>query len=107
MGLGGGEALIPQVNGKLEGVAEGFGKGLGADGLGADVAGKIEGMAEDDLGAAEFAEEAPQGFKVLLVIPANEGQDGLRGEAKLVGDGNADAAGAEIEAQEARFHTSS
>jgi len=73
--------------------------------LRAYVAGHIEGIAEDDGGAAEFAEEAAEGFQVQLRVFADQREDGLGGEAELIGDSDADAAGAEIEAQEAGLHS--
>jgi hypothetical protein len=105
VGLGGSEALVPEVDREGEGLAERLGESVGSGGLGADVAGHIERIAEDDSGAAVFAQEAPQGFEVLLRVFADQGEDGLSGEAELIGDGDADAAGAEIEAQEAGFHS--
>ena len=66
MGFGRGEALVPEVDGEGEGGVEGFGEGVGFRGLGADVAGHVERIAEDDGGAAEFAEQAAEGFEVLL-----------------------------------------
>lgn len=62
MGFGGGQALVPQVDGEGEGCVEGFSEGVGFRCLGADVAGHVEGIAEDDGGAAEFAEETSEGF---------------------------------------------
>lgn len=105
MRLSGSEALVPEVDGEGEGFAERFGESVGSGGLGADVAGHIEGIAQDDGGAAVFAQEAAEGFKVLLLVFADQGEDGLSGEAELVGDSDADAAGAEIEAQKAGFHS--
>jgi hypothetical protein len=105
MGFGGAEALIPEMDGEGEGAAEGFGEGLGADRLRADVSGKMEGVAENDLRAAKFAEQAAERLQVLLLIPANKGQHRLRGEAEFIGDGNANAAGAKIEAEQAGLHT--
>jgi hypothetical protein len=105
VGLGGGKTLVPEVDREGEGLAEGLGERVGSGGLGADIAGHIEGIAEDNGGAPVFAQEAAQGFEVLLCVFANQGEDGLGGEAELIGDGDADAAGAEIEAQEAGFHS--
>jgi hypothetical protein len=104
VGFGGGEALVPEVNGEGKSLAEGFGKGLGSGGLGAEIAGHIEGIAEDDGCAVEFAQEAAEGFQVLFRIFPDEGEDWLRGEAELIGDGDADAATAEVKAEEARDH---
>jgi hypothetical protein len=105
VGLGGSEALVPEVDGKGEGSAERLGESVGSGGLGADIAGHIEGIAKDDGGTAVFAQEAAEGFEVQLRIFADQGENGLSGEAELVGDGDADTAGAEIEAQEAGFHS--
>ena len=85
--------------GRREGLAERVGEGSGFGGLGAYVAGEVERIAEDDGGAAEFAEQAAERFQVLLCVFAHQSEHGLRGQAQLVGDGDADAAGAEIEAQ--------
>lgn len=106
VGLGGGKSLIPKMNGEGKGIAEGGGELLGAAGLGAEVAGEVEGIAEDDGGAVEFAEEAAEGFEILAGIFADEGEHGLGGKAELIRDGDADAASAEIEAEEARRHPS-
>jgi hypothetical protein len=106
VGFSRGEALVPEVDGEGECLAEGFGKGVGFGRLGADVARHIEGVAEDDGRAAEFAEQAAEGFEVLPGVFADQGEDGLSGKAKLVGDGNADAAVSGIEAQEAGLHSS-
>lgn len=48
MGFGRGEALVPEVDGEAEGSVEGFSEGVGFRGLGADVAGHVERIAEDD-----------------------------------------------------------
>lgn len=104
MGFGGGEAFVPEVDGEGEGGTEGIGEGLGLGGERANIAGEMEGVAEDDGGAAIFTEEAAEGAEVLLRAFAVEGEDGLGGDAELVGDGDTDAAGTEIESEEARRH---
>ena len=103
VGFGRGKAFIPKVNGEAEGFAERLGKGLGFGGLGAEVSRHIEGVAEDDGGAAISAKQAPERLQILFEVLAEEGEDGLGGEAEFVRDGNADAAVAEVEAEEA-FH---
>jgi hypothetical protein len=45
MGLMGGEALVPKMDGQAAQLAELSGEGLGFDGLGTRVAGKAEGIA--------------------------------------------------------------
>src|SRR5581483_9362742 len=104
VGFGGGEALVPKVYGQSEGLAQGFGKGMGFGGLGADVAGHVQGIAENNGRTAEFAQEAAEGFQVLLDVFAHQGKDRLGGQAELVGDSDADAAVTEIEAEEAGGH---
>ncbi len=103
--FGRGEALVPQVDGEGEGCAKGFCKGVGFRCLGADVAGHVEGIAQDDGGAAEFAEKTAEGFEVLLRIFADQSEDGLSGEAELVRDRDPNAAVSKIEAQQAGFHS--
>lgn len=105
--LGRGETLIPEVHGKGEGFAEGFGEGLGFGGLGAQVAGKIQGIPENNGGTVEPAKEPAERPEVLAKAFAGEGEHGLRGEAELVRNGHADAAGAIVEAEEAGRHSSS
>ena len=103
--FGGGKALVPQMHGQGEGFVEGFGEGVGFRCLGADVAGHVEGIAEDDGGAAEFAQKTAEGFEVLLRIFADQSEDGLSGQTELVGDRVPNAAVSEIEAQQAGFHS--
>jgi hypothetical protein len=104
MGFCGGEALVPEMDGKRKGFAERFREGLGFGGLRAQVAGHVEWIAEDDGFAAELAEEAAEGFEVLLRIFVDKGENGLCGEAELIGDGDTDAATAEIESEVAGGH---
>jgi len=100
----GGEALIPEVDGKREGFAEGFREGLGFGCLRAEIARHVEWIAEDDGFAAELAEEAPERFEVLPRIFVDEGENGLRGQAELIGNGDTDAATAVIESEVAGGH---
>ena len=65
----------------------------------------IEWIAENDASTAEFAQQAADGFEVLLQIFTDEGEDGLGSEAELIRDGDADAAVTEIEAQQAWLHS--
>ncbi len=110
VGLGGGEALVPEVDGEAELGAEGFGEGLGAGGLGALIAGHVEGVADDGLGdGGVLAEDAGDGLEVVLEAGAVEGEEGLSGVAEFVGEGEADAAVADVEAENSLdwFHGSS
>jgi len=104
VGFGGGEALVPEVDGEVQLGAEGFGEGLGASGLGALVAGHVEGVADDGFGdGGVFAQDARDGFEVVAEFGAVQGEEGLGGVAELVGEGEADAAIAYVEAEDAGF----
>jgi hypothetical protein len=98
MGFGGGKALVPEVDGQAGFVAQELGESLSLRGLGTLISGHVEGVADDDLGAAVFADEAGERFEVPLAVGAREGEDGLRGEAERVGDSDANAAVSDVEA---------
>jgi hypothetical protein len=104
--LSGREALVPEMDWKGKGFTKGLGESVGFCCLGAEVAGHIEGVSQDDGRAAKSAKEAAERPEVLFRISADEGEDGLGGETKLVGDSHTDAAVSEIEAQEAGLHSS-
>jgi hypothetical protein len=104
MSFGRGKALVPQMNGEGKGGVEGLGEGVGFRGLGADVAGHVERIAKDNGGAAEFPEQAAEGFEVLLCVFTNQGEDGLSGETEFVRNRDPNAAVSEVEAQQAGFH---
>mgnify|MGYP001551720941 CR=1 FL=1 len=97
MGFGGGQPLVPEVHGQGESSAQSVREDLSLRRLGADVAGHVERMAEDDGGAVVSAKQAAEGFQVGFRIFPHQGQDRLRGQAELIGDGNTDAAISEIE----------
>lgn len=104
MGFGRGQALVPEVDGEREGGAQSVGEGMGFGGLGANIAGHVQRIAQNDGGAPVFAEEATEGLQVGFDVPADESQDRLRGEPEFIGDGDPDAAVSEIKAKEARRH---
>ena len=104
----GGEALVPQMDGQAGELAECGGEGLGFGCLGARLAGKMDGIADDDGGHGEAAREARQGAQVFSGdggrgATALEREHRLRREAQLVGDGHADASVADVEAEIAGF----
>ncbi len=101
MGLGGGEAFVPQVEGELSLLMHQAGKVLGLDGLGTQVAGHVERIADDDGAAVMATGEAREGAEVLASAGANEGEHGLCGEAESIGDGYTDAAIAHVQTHEA------
>jgi len=100
MGFGGGQALVPEVDGQAGFVAEELGESLSLRGLGTLISGHVEGVADDDPGAAIFADKAGERFEVLLAVGARESEDGLRGETERVGDGDTNAAVSDVETHE-------
>lgn len=111
VGLGGGEALIPEVDGKGNGL---IGSWLGgvrlheggqlrdeavdALGLPAVTAGEQKGVADDDAGAAVAAGEAQDGALVAARLDALERHEGL-GDAQSVRERDANAACADVKAE--------
>jgi UPF0755 protein len=104
MSFRGGEALVPQVHGEGKGFAEGVGEGVRFGGLGTQIAGKVQRIAQDDSGTVEAPQEAAEGSEILAGVPADEGEYGLSREAQLVRNGDADAASTKIEAEQAWRH---
>ena len=101
VGIVGGEAFVEEVEGEvgvgLAGeVFEGLGEGEGFDGLWAGGAVGVERVADEDGFDFVLADEAGDGFEVGAEVGAVEGEEGLRGETEGVGDGDADAAVADI-----------
>ncbi len=101
MGFAGAQTFVREVDGKVEGGADLFGESLGFEGLGADLAGHMEGIADDDLGDGVFAEDTADGFEVGARSGAIEGEERLDGEAEGIRDGEADAFAADIKGEEA------
>ncbi len=102
VGFARGEAFIEEM------VREGgvFGEESGGEGVGlcrlrARGAVGVEGIAEEEGADFVFADETGDGFKVGTEVGAMEGEEGLRGEAETVGDGEADASVADIEREDA------
>jgi hypothetical protein len=106
VGVVGGEALVEEVVGEGGvGFAEGLGEGLSFGGLGAGCAVGVEGIADEEDFDVVLADEAADGFEVGSYVwfgaGAVEGEEGLSGEAEGVGDGEADAAVADVERESA------
>ncbi len=79
------------------GLLEGLGEGLGLGGLGAGGAVGVQGIADQEDFDFVLADEARDGFEVGAKGGAVEGEERLRGEAERVGDGETDAAVADVE----------
>lgn len=101
VGLGGAEALIPQVNGQIEFGAEGVGKFFRGKGARAAVAGEMNRPSHDNFRAGIASQQTPQRAEIVARIGMDEGEQGLGGEAELVGQGDADAPRTVIEAENA------
>src|SRR5947208_16494774 len=89
------------MNWEAELVAEGFGEGAHLFGLRAFGAAHAEREADDDLFDFMFADYLLEGVEVVAFVLAMESFEALGGDAEGVGDGDADAAGADVEAKDA------
>ena len=98
----GGEALVEEVvsEGGV-GFFERVGEGLGFGGLGAGRSVGVKRVADKEYFDFVLADEAGDGFEVgpyvWFGMTAVKGEEGLGGEAERVGDGEADAAVADVE----------
>ena len=106
MGFESGPAFVEQVvRERGVGFAEGLGKGLGLRGLRALGAVSVERVADDERGDVMLADEARNGFQISEQVwfrrAAMDGEERLRGEAELVGNGETDAAVANVEGEDA------
>lgn len=97
VGLAGGEALVQKMVGEGRvSLAEGGSEGEGLGGLGAGGAVGVEGVADDDDLDRVLADEAGDGFEVGPEIRSVQGEERPRGDAELVGDGEAYALVADV-----------
>lgn len=100
MGLSCSQPLIPQGHGQTELLPQHFRKGLSLDSLRTEIAGHIQRIADDDLSAGMFAQDARERAEVLTAIAADQGEDWLGGDASLVGDSHANATVAYVKTQD-------
>jgi hypothetical protein len=105
MSFGGGEALVPEVDGEgwlVRGLCnerlELFDEEMDAPGLAAGISGEVQRVSDDNAGAAMAAGEAEDGALVAAGLRALEGKQRLR-DAQGIGERDADAAGADVEAE--------
>ena len=70
--LGGGEALVPEVDGDAEVLGEHFAEGLSFFSLRAGVAGWVERESDDDFGEWSAVHEAIEVAKVVAAVGAGE-----------------------------------
>jgi hypothetical protein len=104
VGLGGGEALVPEMDGErwVAGFCdEGFelvDEAMDPLGLAAGVSGEVERVADDDAGTVMAAGEAKDGALVAAGLRAIDGEKRLR-DAENAGERDTDAARADIETE--------
>lgn len=101
VGLGRGQAFIPKMDWKLEMFAEIVGKSLNLLGLDAFRTAHAKRQANYDFFDAVVADDAMKKGKIVFLVLAVEGVQTLRGDAERVRDGHPDAAGANVEAENA------
>jgi hypothetical protein len=102
VGVVGSEALVEEVVGEGGvGFTEGVGEGLGLGCLGAGGAVDVEGVADEKGFDLVLADEAGDSFEVSAEGGAVEREEGLGGEAERVGDGETDAAVADVQRESA------
>lgn|GEM_PF-4362859 len=100
MGFVRGKALIPEVNGQAGQLAKLGGEGLSFDGLGAEFAGEMHGVADNNGHDSKAPGKTGDGAQILAwVAVALERENRLGGEAEFVRDSNANAAIANIEGE--------
>lgn len=99
-----GQSLVPKVDGQSGELAELGGEGLVFLRLGAEFAGEVDGIADDQSDDGVAAGQAGEGAQVFTAVAAAfQREDRLGGKAELVADGHADAAIADVEAEVARM----
>src|SRR5512132_1175220 len=92
VGLGGGESLIPQVNGQLELGAELLGKGGHLLRLRAGLTAHAQRETDDDLADVVVVNQAPECSEISFLVAATDGLESLGGDPKGVSDRGADGA---------------
>ena len=102
VGFLGGVTLVEEMVREVGvGCAEFGGEGLSFGRLGAGGAVGVEWVADEEDFDAVLAYEAGDGFEVGAEVGAVDGEERLRGEAEGIGEGEADAAVADVESEDA------
>jgi len=101
LGLDGGEAFIPVFDREVGETGEGRTPLADESGLAAFGAAHVAGKAEQPKGGLVFGGEGLEGEQIGVAAAAFEGGERLGGEAEGIAEGDADAAGAQIESEDA------
>ena len=102
VGLGRGEALVEEVKAEVrEVIAELGGEGLGLSGLRARLTGEMKRKADDHVGDEVFPDDSGDRLQVKVQGFAMQGEERLGGDAERIGEGEADAAVADVEREDA------
>lgn len=100
VGLGGGEPFVPEMDREGELRTDLFGESLRFGGLWALVPRHVEWVANDGLGNGVLSEDAGNGLHVCAAIGPMQSEEWLRGEAEGIRDRDANAAVANVEADD-------
>ncbi len=101
VGFGGGQAFVPEMDGKFEMLAQIVGESVNLFRLDAFGAAHAKGQADNDLLDFVFPYDAVQMLEIVFLVLAVKGIESLRSDAQGIGDGDADAACADIETEHA------
>ncbi len=90
VGLDGGQALVPEMDGQIEILLENGHELPHSLGLAAFGTAHAEGQADDEFDDAVIVDDRFEGGKVSSLILAPDGDEALGGEAERVGNGQTD-----------------
>ncbi len=95
------EALVPEVDGEFEVLAEVLGEGLDLFGLDAFDAAHAERQSDDDFCNFVVADNAVEILKVVLLVFPMERLEALRSDAERIGNSDSDSSRTYIETENA------
>src|SRR5271165_2423466 len=99
VGFGRGETFVPKMNGEAEAFLQVVGEGPHLFRLGSFRAAHAQRESDHDLPYIVVTNHALEVGEVVALVPALESFKTLGGDAEEIGDGDADAAGADVEAE--------
>lgn len=98
--LCGGEALVPQVDGKSEALPQFVRELLHPLRLRPFPAAHVQRIADNDLAHLARADHLLEGGEIALLILSPDGVETLRGDAQGIGDGHADGSGTYVQGED-------